>query len=144
MELEHDSHDPQTDVTGDDPILTGEIALAHMKEFPDYYERLEAWRSRPSATGRRSSPATDRRRNRMPARWPFGCGAGARRGTRRAGAGVVKIFACDQQPELALELEAFDRNDLQKVAGSEREGGGEHGSAPLASRGFGRGGRSDF
>jgi hypothetical protein len=28
-------------VTGDDPILTGKIALAHMKEFPDYYERLE-------------------------------------------------------------------------------------------------------
>lgn len=32
---------PQTDVTRDDPILTGKIALAHMKEFPDYYERLE-------------------------------------------------------------------------------------------------------
>ncbi len=40
VELEHGSHDPQTDVTGDDPILTGKIALAHMKEFPDYYERL--------------------------------------------------------------------------------------------------------
>ena len=41
VELEHGSHDPQTDVTGDDPIITGKIALAHMKEFPDYYERLE-------------------------------------------------------------------------------------------------------
>ena len=41
VELEHGSHDPQTDVTGDDPILTGKIALAHMKEFPDYYERIE-------------------------------------------------------------------------------------------------------
>ena len=41
VEFEHGSHDPQTDVTGDDPILTGRIALAHMKEFPDYYERLE-------------------------------------------------------------------------------------------------------
>ena len=40
VEFEHGSHDPQTDVTGDDPILTGKIALAHMKEFPDYYERL--------------------------------------------------------------------------------------------------------
>ena len=30
-----------TDVTHDDPILTGKIALAHMKEFPDYYVRLE-------------------------------------------------------------------------------------------------------
>ena len=41
VEYEHGSHDPQTDVTGDDPIITGKIALAHMKEFPDYYERLE-------------------------------------------------------------------------------------------------------
>jgi len=41
VEFEHGAHDPQTDVTGDDPILTGKIALAHMKEFPDYYERLE-------------------------------------------------------------------------------------------------------
>jgi len=41
VEFEHGSHDPQTDVTHDDPIVTGKIALAHMKEFPDYYERLE-------------------------------------------------------------------------------------------------------
>jgi len=40
VEFEHGSHDPQTDVTHDDPIVTGKIALAHMKEFPDYYERL--------------------------------------------------------------------------------------------------------
>jgi len=40
VELEHGSCDPQTDVTHDDPLLTGKIALAHMKEFPDYYERL--------------------------------------------------------------------------------------------------------
>src|SRR6266571_6643149 len=41
VEFEHGAHDPQTDVTHDDPIITGKIALAHMKEFPDYYERLE-------------------------------------------------------------------------------------------------------
>ena len=41
VEFEHGSHDPQTDVTHDDPIVTGKIALAHMKEYPDYYERLE-------------------------------------------------------------------------------------------------------
>jgi hypothetical protein len=41
VEFEHGSHDPQTDVTRDDPITTGKIALAHMKDFPDYYERLE-------------------------------------------------------------------------------------------------------
>jgi hypothetical protein len=31
VEFEHGSHDPQTDVTHDDPIVTGKIALAHMK-----------------------------------------------------------------------------------------------------------------
>jgi hypothetical protein len=41
VELEHGSHDPQTNVTDDDPIMTGKIALAHMKEFPDYYTRLK-------------------------------------------------------------------------------------------------------
>ncbi len=41
VELEHGAHDPQTDVTNDDPILTGKIAWAHLKEFPDYYDRLE-------------------------------------------------------------------------------------------------------
>ena len=41
VEYEHGRHDPQTNVTHDDPIVTGKIALAHMKEFPDYYERLE-------------------------------------------------------------------------------------------------------
>ncbi len=32
--------DPETDVSGDDPIVTGKIALAHLTEFPDYYTRL--------------------------------------------------------------------------------------------------------
>jgi hypothetical protein len=41
VEYDHGTHDPQTDVTGDDPVITGKIAFAHMKEFPDYYERLE-------------------------------------------------------------------------------------------------------
>jgi hypothetical protein len=41
VEYEHGSRDPQTDVTGDDPVVTGKIALAHMKEFPDYYDRLQ-------------------------------------------------------------------------------------------------------
>src|SRR5687768_5766488 len=40
VELEHGAHDPQTNVTGDDPILTGKIDLAHLKEFADYYTRL--------------------------------------------------------------------------------------------------------
>ncbi|NCP67489.1 hypothetical protein GW756_02305 [bacterium] len=40
VELEHGSKDPETDVTHDDPILTGKIAWAHLKEFSDYYTRL--------------------------------------------------------------------------------------------------------
>ena len=42
VELEHGSRDPRTNVTDDDPILTGKIALAHLLELPDYYDRLEA------------------------------------------------------------------------------------------------------
>ena len=41
VELEHGVHDPATDVTGNDPIVTGKIALAHLNEFADYYTRLE-------------------------------------------------------------------------------------------------------
>lgn len=40
IELEHGSRNPHTNVTYDDPILTGKIALAHLNEFPDYYKRL--------------------------------------------------------------------------------------------------------
>ena len=41
VELEHGKIDPHTNVTGDDPILTGKIALAHLNEIADYYTRLE-------------------------------------------------------------------------------------------------------
>jgi hypothetical protein len=41
VELEHGAHDPETDVTHDDPLLTGKIAWAHLKEFRDYYTRLD-------------------------------------------------------------------------------------------------------
>ncbi len=40
-ELEHGRQSSQTNVTDDDPILTGKIALAHLNEFPDYYKRLK-------------------------------------------------------------------------------------------------------
>ena len=40
VELEHGLHDPVTDVTNNDPVVTGKIALAHLHEFPDYYTRL--------------------------------------------------------------------------------------------------------
>ncbi len=41
VELEHGTHDPETNVTDDDELLTGKIALAHLREFPDYYTRLK-------------------------------------------------------------------------------------------------------
>ena len=41
VEFEHGSDDPQTNVTNDDPVLTGKIAWAHLKEIRDYYDRLE-------------------------------------------------------------------------------------------------------
>ena len=41
VELEHGLVDPATNVTDDDPLMTGKIALAHLNEFGDYYTRLE-------------------------------------------------------------------------------------------------------
>ena len=41
VELEHGIADPDTDVTNNDPLVTGKIALAHLAEYPDYYTRLE-------------------------------------------------------------------------------------------------------
>jgi hypothetical protein len=41
VELEHGLHDPETNVTNGDEIITGKIALAHLKEIPDYYTRLD-------------------------------------------------------------------------------------------------------
>jgi Protein of unknown function (DUF5661) len=41
VELEHGLHDPVPNVTDDDPVVTGKIALAHLNEFPVYYTRLE-------------------------------------------------------------------------------------------------------
>ncbi len=41
VELEHGLIDEHTNVTDDDPLITGKIALAHLNEFPDYYDRLE-------------------------------------------------------------------------------------------------------
>jgi hypothetical protein len=55
VELEHGRRDPRTDVTNDDPVVTGKIALAHLNEFPDYYMRLgrmEGEAQRDHASGR--------------------------------------------------------------------------------------------
>jgi hypothetical protein len=52
VELEHGLQDPVTNVTGDDPIVTGKIALAHLNEFSDYYTRLD----RMEAEAKRDNP----------------------------------------------------------------------------------------
>lgn len=42
VELEHGSlWGEDTNVTDDDPLMTGRIVLAHLKEIPDYYTRLK-------------------------------------------------------------------------------------------------------
>ena len=41
VELEHGTVCPHTNVTSNNPILTGKIALAHLFEIPDYYTRLK-------------------------------------------------------------------------------------------------------
>ena len=41
IEFEHGARDPETNVTNDDLVLTGRIAWAHLKEFADYYARLD-------------------------------------------------------------------------------------------------------
>ena len=37
IELEHGKINPLTNVTNDDLIMTGKIALAHLMEYPNYY-----------------------------------------------------------------------------------------------------------
>ncbi|QQS19460.1 hypothetical protein IPL85_04225 [Candidatus Saccharibacteria bacterium] len=49
VELEHGSNDPGTNVTNGDPIITGKIAWAHLKEIPDYYTRLKKMESEADA-----------------------------------------------------------------------------------------------
>jgi len=41
VELEHGMRDPNTNVSNDDPLITGKITLAHLNEIRDYYDRLE-------------------------------------------------------------------------------------------------------
>lgn len=41
VELEHGTVAPNTNVTDNEPLVTGKIALAHLSEYPDYYTRLE-------------------------------------------------------------------------------------------------------
>jgi len=40
IELEHGTVDANTNVTNDDPLITGKITLAHLNEIKDYNTRL--------------------------------------------------------------------------------------------------------
>ena len=42
VELQHGRGDPDTNITDDNLLTTGKIALAHLNEIPDYYTRLAA------------------------------------------------------------------------------------------------------
>lgn len=50
VELEHGTVDPHTNVTNNDPIMTGKIALAHLNELTDYYTRLKEMEEEAEAT----------------------------------------------------------------------------------------------
>ena len=39
IELEHGTRNPITNITNDDLIMTAKIALAHLMEYPDYYNK---------------------------------------------------------------------------------------------------------
>jgi len=41
VELEHGTVHKDTDVTNNNLFDTGKIALAHLREIPDYYKRLD-------------------------------------------------------------------------------------------------------
>ena len=49
VEFEHGTRFPETNVTNNDTALTGKIAWAHLKEFPDYYTRLEKMENKAEA-----------------------------------------------------------------------------------------------
>jgi Protein of unknown function (DUF5661) len=83
VEFEHGAHDPQTDVTHDDPIITGKIALAHMKEFPDYYERLERMEAEAERDWTDKQPSDPASRTGWS--WSAAGSAGSRRSRSSAG-----------------------------------------------------------
>jgi len=58
VELEHGRRDPATDVTHDDAVMTGKIALAHLKEIPDYYTRLNKMEAEAESQQGDVSPST--------------------------------------------------------------------------------------
>ena len=51
VDLENGTRDPDTDVTDDDPLLTGKIALAHLREQPATTRASLEWRPKAKSSG---------------------------------------------------------------------------------------------
>jgi len=67
VEYEHGTIKSDTDVTGDDPIMTAKIALAHLNEREDYYVRLfDMEKSKVQKTAKDDLSLQDLRRSLMP------------------------------------------------------------------------------
>jgi hypothetical protein len=70
VEFEHGTKNPETDVTQDDPLVTGKIAWAHLKEKTDYYESLAQMEST-EETAMPKTPARKQARAHRQAVWSF-------------------------------------------------------------------------
>jgi hypothetical protein len=64
VEAEHGEIDPETNVTNDDPLTTGRIALAHLNEIPDYYTRLKKMETEADAQPQQATSQADNPRSR--------------------------------------------------------------------------------
>ena len=61
VELEHGPRDPKTDVSADDEIVTGKIALAHLRSSRTTTPAWPSWSAKPPTTrAGRSSAAVQR------------------------------------------------------------------------------------
>ena len=67
VEAEHGAADPATNVTNDDPLTTGKIALAHLYELPDYYTRLKKMEADAASAMSPEVPSLETERSRR--RW---------------------------------------------------------------------------
>jgi len=88
VELEHGRRDLATNVTDDEPVITGKIALAHLNEFPDYYWRLRQMETQAEVEAgiRRAFAYEDRQRSAALTDRDDGAASGAaRRGAQTRG-----------------------------------------------------------
>jgi len=62
-ELEHGTRNAETNVTNDDQLITAKIALAHLKEIPDYYRRLHKMERRANRHWNRKKRSEEEKEN---------------------------------------------------------------------------------